>query len=92
MIIKYNSYIKMEQGEVHMIKYITDNMPPILSLNADVSSGSAPLKVQFNLDGSYDRENDPFTFTWNFGDNSAESSDPHPIHVYNSPGNACIGL
>lgn len=60
------------------IDYITSILDePIASFRADVTSGIAPLAVQFN-DTS---ENAPTSWTWNFGDDTS-STEQNPLHKY----------
>ncbi len=60
---------------------------PIASFTADVTSGTAPLIVQFN-DTS---KNAPTTWTWNFGDDTT-SNVRDPLHKFTSAGSYSIIL
>lgn len=70
------------------VDYITANLnEPIASFTADVTSGTAPLLVQFN-DTS---KNAPTTWTWNFGDDTT-SNVRDPLHKFTSAGSYSIIL
>ena len=60
---------------------------PIASFSADVTSGTAPLMVQFN-DTS---QNAPTSWTWNFGDDTT-SNVRDPLHKFTSAGSYSIIL
>src|SRR4029079_6971740 len=52
-------------------------------LTTDRTDGPLPLTVQFTGDQSSDADPaDSITFDWNFGDGSAHSIDPNPVHTY----------
>lgn len=68
------------------VDYITVTLDePITSFMADVTSGTAPLIVQFN-DTSL---NSPSSWTWNFGDDST-STEQNPLHKFISAGEYSI--
>ncbi len=46
------------------------NRPPVASFTTSVTSGDAPLTVQFDATASSDPDADALTYSWNFGDNS----------------------
>ncbi len=47
------------------------NQAPTASFTATPTSGDAALFVSFDATGSSDPENDPLTYSWNFGDGSS---------------------
>lgn len=70
------------------VDYITANLnEPIASFTADVTSGTAPLIVQFN-DTSL---NAPTTWTWNFGDDTTSNA-KDPLHKFTTAGSYSIIL
>jgi PKD repeat protein len=70
--------------------YITIYMvtsPPVASFTSDVTTGTAPLKVQF-MDTS---TNSPTSWKWNFGDENT-SELQNPSHTYTSPGTYSVSF
>ena len=72
-------------GEVHRIEYTGDaNRVPTAVLKASPTSGSAPLRVNFDAGGSRDPDGGALRYLWDFGDGSApeESGSPAASHTY----------
>jgi hypothetical protein len=61
------------------------NQPPVAILTADTVSGTDPLTVNFNSDGSSDPDGNIVSYAWDFGD-QITSNQPNPSHVYNTAG------
>lgn len=59
---------------------------PAADFDADTTSGSAPLSVQFT-----DLSQNANEWNWNFGDGNT-SSEPNPQHIYFSAGNYDVNL
>ncbi|WP_292380924.1 PGF-pre-PGF domain-containing protein [Methanosarcina sp. UBA289] len=59
---------------------------PVADFDADITSGSAPLSVQFT-----DLSQNAKEWSWNFGDGNT-SSEPNPQHIYSSAGNYDVNL
>jgi glucose/arabinose dehydrogenase len=79
-------YLSIGAGELRRIRYTGANSPPLAAVSASPTSGSAPLTVQFSSAGSSDPEDEPLSYTWDFGDGSPTSSLPHPTHTYSATG------
>ena len=62
------------------------NQAPIAISNADATSGSAPLDVNFDSDGSKDTDGTVVSYAWDFGDGGT-SNEANPAHTYDYPGN-----
>ncbi|MCB1917045.1 MAG: PKD domain-containing protein [Rhodocyclaceae bacterium] len=58
-----------------------DNRAPVASATADVTSGRAPLTVNFSAGATTDPDGDPLTYGWDFGDGSTASG-PSAAHTY----------
>jgi len=58
---------------------------PGINFSASPASGCLPLIIQFNNSTS-----NANSYTWNFGDGSATSSQTNPLHVYTSSGNYSV--
>ncbi len=63
------------------------NSPPQPAFTVTPTSGAAPLTVTFDGSSSNDSDGTIVTFTWSFGDNSADAVGSHATHIYTSPGN-----
>ena len=61
--------------------------PPVANFTANMTSGTAPLAVQF-ADMS---TNTPTTWLWDFGDN-ATSDQQHPVYTYTAAGTYTVTL
>jgi len=68
-----------------VITYI-QNQPPTASATAVPLTGTVPLTVQFDGLQSFDPENAALIYAWEFGDGTAPSLDPAPVHTYENPG------
>ncbi|MBI1924836.1 PKD domain-containing protein, partial [Candidatus Poribacteria bacterium] len=60
------------------------NQPPIVTANADKTSGTAPLTVTFTLTAQ-DPDGTIATYAWDFGDSST-ATEQNPTHTYNAAG------
>ncbi|MBN1194770.1 MAG: PKD domain-containing protein [Methanomicrobiaceae archaeon] len=73
--------------------YITVNVPPVApaaDFMADVTSGDAPLTVQFTDLSTGDT---PMTYAWDFeSDGTVDSTAQNPSHVYETPGIYTVSL
>lgn len=68
-----------------------DNLPPTAQILSDVTSGTAPLPVNFDGSQSSDPETGPLYFQWDFGDSST-SNDAAPSHEFANPGGYTVSL
>jgi PKD repeat protein len=66
--------------------YYLTNSAPQVRVAADVTSGSAPLLVNFDASSSFDAENDSITFNWAFADGSNSASGSQVTHTFNQTG------
>jgi glucose/arabinose dehydrogenase/plastocyanin len=81
------------QGRLRRIRYFSSNQPPTASIVTDVTSGPAPLTVNFDGTGSTDPENGTLTYAWDLdGDGQFDdSSEPAPSFTY-SGGDYTVSL
>jgi glucose/arabinose dehydrogenase len=79
-------YLSIGLGEVSKIEYASGNLNPVAQVSAVPTSGQAPLNVVFDAGGSQDPDNDPLTYTWNFGDGSPAASGVTVSHTYQTQG------
>ncbi len=66
--------------------------PPIAVISASPVSGEAPLAAVFSASGSIDEDGSIASYSWNFGDGSAVSTDPNPSHSFTSAGSYKVVL
>ena len=69
----------------------TENLPPVAIVTVDLSSGKAPLLVQFNGEASYDSDGTIDSFSWDFNDGSY-STEMNPQHEFAAPGTYVVML
>jgi hypothetical protein len=64
------------------------NQPPVVSVSASPSTGSAPLTVSFSSNGSFDPDGSIVSYLWNFGDSTypPDQTSPNPVHTYTQTG------
>ncbi|HKP87841.1 MAG TPA: PKD domain-containing protein [Blastocatellia bacterium] len=60
------------------------NQPPVVSVSATPTQGSAPLATNFSASAS-DPDGTVAAYSWNFGDGQT-STQPSPSHTYQTPG------
>lgn len=65
------------------VKVASDDAP-VAAASATPQQGIAPLNV--SLRGTVVGGNEPYTFSWNFGDGSDPATSQNPSHEYTSPG------
>jgi glucose/arabinose dehydrogenase/chitodextrinase len=73
-------------SKIRRIRYISGNQPPVVMAAANPTSGSKPLNVNFSSAGTTDPENDPISYSWDFGDGTALSTAANPSHTYTAAG------
>ncbi|MFC8923921.1 ThuA domain-containing protein [Cellulosimicrobium sp. NPDC057127] len=71
---------------VYKVNYVKGDAAPIARASADVTSGAAPLTVQFSSEGTRHPAGDPITLQWTFGDGSEPSTEANPVHTYTENG------
>jgi hypothetical protein len=74
-------------GQTAFLEPLDTCAPPLADFVADITSGNAPLTVQF-MDQSIGSRT---TYSWNFGDGSI-SSEQNPSHEYTTTGDFAVTL
>jgi endoglucanase len=64
---------------------VSGNRAPSVTMTANPQSGTAPLRVSFEAQGS-DPEGSRVTYRWSFGDGSGPETGRRVTHTYRSPG------
>ena len=74
-------------GGIRRIRY-TVNLPPTASIAASPLSGSTPLTVSFDSQGSTDPEGHPLTYAWDLDDDGSfdDGTDPTASFTYQTTG------
>ncbi len=67
------------------------NTPPLAQIDLDLSSGRAPLTVQFDAGNSTDPDGTITSYFWDFGDGTT-STQPAPVHTFTVPGTYTVTL
>jgi PKD repeat protein len=70
---------------------VTENMPPMASITADVLSGFAPLAVVFSAADSSDSDGIIAQYSWNLGDGATAAGETVQ-HTYETPGQYTVVL
>lgn len=76
-------------GKLVRLDYIGEggNSSPEINMQADVTSGSLPLTINFSSEGTIDIDGDLLTYEWDFqSDGIVDSNLPHPTFVFNTEG------
>ena len=73
---------------------VSTNQPPTAVIQADVTSGPAPLTVHFDGTGSSDPEGGPLTYAWDLDGDGAydDSTASQPSSTYTAPGSVTVRL
>ncbi len=82
----YSDYASIGQYSFNGALTASGNQTPTATATANVTSGTTPLTVQFSSVNSNDADGTIVSYAWNFGDGT-NSTEPNPVHVYNSAGN-----
>ncbi|MFD3514626.1 ThuA domain-containing protein [Streptomyces sp. NPDC058657] len=75
-----------ENSGLYRIENATGGHSPVAEAAASKTSGKAPLKVAFSSAGTTDADGDSLTYSWDFGDGTAKSTEPNPTHTYRKNG------
>lgn len=70
----------------------TPSQPPVAIVDVDVTTGRAPLTVNFDAGGSYDPDGTIAGYVWDFGDGSGVTGVASTSHLYTDPGTYIVAL
>lgn len=68
------------------------NQPPSAAFSMNPPTGMAPLTINFDGSASNDPDGSIASYTWNFGDGSAEASGQMVAHTFTATGNLLVRL
>lgn len=74
--LEYGSVYGIDNEDARLVRidYNAGNRSPVALISASDSLGTAPLKVTFDTNKSYDLDNDELTYQWKFGNNTVTSN------------------
>ncbi len=74
--LEYGSVYGIDNVDARLVRidYNAGNRAPVAIISATDSLGTAPMKVTFNTEKSYDLDKDPITYQWKFGNNTVTSN------------------
>ncbi|NOT62336.1 MAG: PKD domain-containing protein, partial [Acidobacteria bacterium] len=79
-------------SEIRRLRYVGGgNNAPTADATSNVTSGNAPLTVQFSSAGSFDVDGQALTYLWDFGDGTT-STQANPSKVYTNAGTYNVRL
>jgi glucose/arabinose dehydrogenase len=81
----FNDQHVPNDAAIRRIRYVVNNLPPVVAASANPASGLSPLTVNFSSVGSFDPEGFGLTYAWNFGDGSTSTA-ANPTHTYTASG------
>jgi glucose/arabinose dehydrogenase len=88
-------YVNHEGGSVNRITYTGANQQPTARISSNVTSGDAPLPVQFDGTGSSDPDaGQTLTYSWDLDGNGTfgDSTAAKPTFTYTNPGVYTVSL
>lgn len=84
-LTSYNDYASIGEYSLSGTVVPSDLVSPTALASANVTSGQAPLAVQFSSAGSYDDDGSIVAYDWDFGDGTGSTS-PNPSKTYSVAG------
>ncbi|HEX5689401.1 MAG TPA: PQQ-dependent sugar dehydrogenase, partial [Roseiflexaceae bacterium] len=81
-------------GTIYRVRYFNGNQPPVAGLQANRSSGMAPLTVDFDGNSSSDPDGDTLSYAWDLdGDGQYDdSAAAKPSYTYTQDGSYLVRL
>jgi glucose/arabinose dehydrogenase len=79
-------YVNINSGDIQKVSFGSGNRPPVVAIGSDKTSGTSPLTVNLNSNGTSDPDGDALSYSWDFGDGTAKSTVANPQHTFTSTG------
>ncbi len=92
--LEYGSVYGIDNDDARLVRidYNAGNRSPVALISASDSLGSAPLKVTFDTNKSYDLDQDELTYQWKFGNNTVTSNGGTVTYTFSQNGTYPITL
>lgn len=92
--LEYGSVYGIDNEDARLVRidYNAGNRAPVALISASDSLGTAPLKVTFNTDKSYDLDKDELTYQWKFGNNTVTSNGGTVTYTFSKDGTYPVTL
>jgi PKD repeat protein len=81
----FNTVLPAQSVTLFVVPAAEDNQSPMAAMTATPTSGTAPLNVAFDGNGSTDADGSIVSYTWNFGDGTTATGIT-TNHTYVAPG------
>ncbi|SKC95157.1 cytochrome c [Chitinophaga ginsengisegetis] len=88
-ILEYGSVYGIDNDDARLVRisYNGGNRAPVAAITTVDTAGTAPMKVNFSSNKSYDfDEGQAMKYEWHFGDETAAVTDSAPVHTYQKNG------
>ncbi len=92
--LEYGSVYGIDNEDARLVRidYNAGNRSPVALISASDSLGTAPLKIIFDTNKSYDLDNDELTYQWKFGNNTVMSKGGTVTYTFDKNGTFPITL
>jgi cytochrome c len=86
--LEYGSVYGIDNDDARLVRidYNAGNRSPVALISASDSLGTAPLKVTFNTNKSYDLDQDELTYQWKFGNKTITSNGGAVTYTFSQNG------
>lgn len=81
-----NWFAQNKEAMLSKIDFNPGNRSPIVNISSSKTVGAAPLEIQFNAEGTLDYDNDPLSYSWDFGLKNKRSQSANPSFTFKKPG------
>jgi cytochrome c len=88
-VLEYGTVYGADNDDARLVRvdYNDGNRAPVAEINANDSIGTAPLKVSFNSNKSFDYdEDDQLKYEWKFEGDKVGSTETNPTYTFNNKG------
>ena len=86
-----NYFIFERAAKFYSLRDPSTNQAPVAAIASSAQGGMEPISIDFDGSASMDPDNDPITYSWNFGDGTT-SSEILLTHLFDEPGEYLVTL